>query len=70
MSELPNGTVTLLFTDIEGSTRLLQHLGGRYHNLLAEHRRLLRLPSPSIADVKSAPKATGSLSPLPRPAMP
>jgi predicted ATPase/class 3 adenylate cyclase len=42
MSELPNGTVTLLFTDIEGSTRLLQHLGRRYGNVLAEHRRLLR----------------------------
>jgi predicted ATPase/class 3 adenylate cyclase len=42
MSELPSGTVTLLFTDIEGSTRLLQHLGGRYSNVLAEHRRLLR----------------------------
>jgi predicted ATPase/class 3 adenylate cyclase len=42
MSELPSGTVTLLFTDIEGSTRLLQHLGGRYHNVLAEHRGLLR----------------------------
>jgi class 3 adenylate cyclase len=42
MSELPSGTVTLLFTDIEGSTRLLQHLGGRYGNILAEHRRLLR----------------------------
>jgi class 3 adenylate cyclase len=35
MSELPNGTVTLLFTDIEGSTRLLQDLGGRYGNVLA-----------------------------------
>jgi class 3 adenylate cyclase len=42
MSELPSGTVTLLFTDIKGSTRLLQHLGGRYRNVLAEHRRLLR----------------------------
>jgi class 3 adenylate cyclase len=29
MSELPTGTVTLLFTDIEGSTWLLQHLGSR-----------------------------------------
>jgi predicted ATPase/class 3 adenylate cyclase len=42
MSELPSGTVTLLFTDIEGSTRLLQHLGSRYGNVLAVHRRLLR----------------------------
>src|SRR5579884_2074753 len=38
----PAGTVTLLFTDIEGSTRLLQQLGSRYAELLAQHRRLLR----------------------------
>jgi class 3 adenylate cyclase len=42
MSKLPSGTVTLLFTDIEGSTRLLQDLGDRYRNVLAEHQRLLR----------------------------
>jgi len=36
------GTLTLLFTDIEGSTRLLQDLGERYGELLAEHHRLLR----------------------------
>jgi len=42
MSRLPVGTVTLLFTDIEGSTRLLQHLGDRYSEVLAECRRLLR----------------------------
>ena len=40
--ELPSGTVTLLFTDIEGSTRLLDDLGERYVDVLAEHRRLLR----------------------------
>src|ERR671934_1319429 len=39
---LPTGTVTFLFTDIEGSTRLLHELGGRYAELLIEHRRLLR----------------------------
>jgi predicted ATPase/class 3 adenylate cyclase len=39
---LPTGTVTFLFTDIEGSTRLLQALGDRYGPLLAESRRLLR----------------------------
>jgi predicted ATPase/class 3 adenylate cyclase len=39
---LPGGTVTLLFTDIEGSTRLLQRLGERYAGVLAEHQRLLR----------------------------
>jgi class 3 adenylate cyclase len=42
MVELPTGTVTLLFSDIEGSTRLLQQLGDRYVEVLAEHHRLLR----------------------------
>jgi predicted ATPase/class 3 adenylate cyclase len=42
MHELPTGTVTLLFTDIEGSTRLLHLLGERYADVLAECRRLLR----------------------------
>lgn len=39
---LPTGTVSLLCTDIEGSTRLLHTLGERYAKALAEHRRLLR----------------------------
>ncbi|MGH2404584.1 MAG: tetratricopeptide repeat protein [bacterium] len=42
MRELPSGTVTFLFTDIEGSTTLLQQIGPSYDNLLEEHRRLLR----------------------------
>jgi class 3 adenylate cyclase/streptogramin lyase len=42
MRELPAGTVTLLFTDIEGSTRLLRQLGDRYGDVLAQHRRILR----------------------------
>jgi predicted ATPase/class 3 adenylate cyclase len=42
MQHLPAGTVTLLFTDIEGSTRLLQQLGEHYADLLAECRHLLR----------------------------
>src|SRR5260221_2526858 len=42
MRELPMGTVTLLFTDIEGSTRLLQHVGERYASLLEACRSLLR----------------------------
>jgi predicted ATPase/class 3 adenylate cyclase len=41
MAELPTGTVTLLFTDIEGSTRLLQRAGEEYADLLEQHRRLL-----------------------------
>ena len=40
---LPTGTVTFLFTDIEGSTRLLRRVGAdRYAEALAEHRRILR----------------------------
>jgi class 3 adenylate cyclase len=39
---LPGGTVTFLFTDIEGSTRLLQELGEDYSQVVADHRRLLR----------------------------
>jgi class 3 adenylate cyclase len=42
MAELPTGAVTLLFTDIEGSTKLLHELGEAYADVLAEHRRLLR----------------------------
>jgi YVTN family beta-propeller protein len=42
MAELPSGTVTFLFTDIEGSTRLLKQLRGRYGEVVAEHRRILR----------------------------
>jgi len=41
--ELPTGTVTFLFTDVEGSTRLLNELGAEaYDEALAEHRRRLR----------------------------
>ena len=39
---LPSGTLTLLFTDIEASTRLVRDLGERYPPLLAEHQRRLR----------------------------
>jgi predicted ATPase len=42
MAELPSGTVTFLFTDVEGSTRLTRDLGERYADALADHRRKLR----------------------------
>jgi class 3 adenylate cyclase len=42
VAELPSRTVTLLFTDVEGSTRLVQLLGEGYGAVLDEHRRLLR----------------------------
>lgn len=42
LNTLPSGTVTFLFSDIEGSTRLLEQLGDRYAEMLREHRRILR----------------------------
>ncbi|GAA1059101.1 adenylate/guanylate cyclase domain-containing protein [Agromyces bracchium] len=39
---LPTGTVTFLFTDVEGSTRLVEAAGEQWPALLAEHDRLLR----------------------------
>ena len=41
-TDLPEGTVTFLFTDIEGSTELLKKLGDQYANLLEEQRRIVR----------------------------
>jgi predicted ATPase/DNA-binding SARP family transcriptional activator/class 3 adenylate cyclase len=41
-ADLPRGTVTLLFSDIEGSTRLVIRLRDRYGDLLLQHHRLLR----------------------------
>jgi len=42
MSALPSGTVTFVFSDVEGSTELLKRLGDRYASVIAEHRRLVR----------------------------
>jgi predicted ATPase/class 3 adenylate cyclase len=39
---LPAGTVTLLFSDIEGSTRLLERLGAAYNDVLDAHRAIVR----------------------------
>jgi hypothetical protein len=42
VTELPTGTVTFLFTDIEGSTKLLQELGDSYGPVQDDHMRLMR----------------------------
>lgn len=42
MSSLPTGAVTFLFTDIEGSTRLVQELGDEWAKVIEEHDRMLR----------------------------
>jgi predicted ATPase/class 3 adenylate cyclase len=41
-AQLPAGTVTFLFTDIEGSTRILTQMGDRYAGLLAAHADIMR----------------------------
>jgi predicted ATPase/class 3 adenylate cyclase len=43
MSALPLGTVTMVFSDIDGSTRLLQELGDAYAAALSTHRELIRV---------------------------
>lgn len=42
MTELPAGTLTFVFSDVEGSTRLLRQLGERYAPVVADHQRLMR----------------------------
>jgi class 3 adenylate cyclase len=42
MSALPGGTVTFVFTDIEGSTKLLQELGDGFAQVARDHRRIVR----------------------------
>src|SRR5262245_56200974 len=42
MDDLPRGAVTFLFTDIEGSTRLVKQLRGDYGEVLAAHQQMLR----------------------------
>ena len=43
VTNLPRGTVTFLFTDVEGSTRLLEELGAAgYAEALGRHRRIIR----------------------------
>ena len=42
MPELPGGTVTFVFTDIEDSTELMKRLGDEYRDVLTRHRRIVR----------------------------
>jgi predicted ATPase/class 3 adenylate cyclase/Tfp pilus assembly protein PilF len=51
--DLPSGTVTLLFTDVEGSTKLLHELGAEdYAERLAEHRRVVREACTAVGGVE------------------
>ncbi len=69
MAELPGGTVTLVFTDIEGSTRLLNSLGPAYQDALDTHRRLLR-EAFSKGGSRSTPRETPSSTPSSAPTTP
>src|SRR5213593_633103 len=42
MAGLPTGTITFLFTDIEGSTRILQAIGEGWRTVVEDHNRILR----------------------------
>jgi class 3 adenylate cyclase len=69
--DLPTGTVTFLFTDIEGSTRLLHHLGpDAYAEALAEHRRILREAFSTHGGVEVDTQGTRSSSPFRQPREP
>src|SRR5258708_12368858 len=82
MQNLPTGTVTLLFTDIAGSTRLLHQLGDRYASMLLECRQVLRAVfeqwNGNVVDTQghpffvAFPRAPSPLSPPlpPQPALP
>ena len=59
MSGLPTGTVTFLFTDIEGSTRLARMLGAQYRAMLAEQLHV----SPE-ADLRALPELPTSAVPV------
>ncbi len=62
MPELPSGTVTFLFTDIEGSTRLLQKLGNeRFVDALTTHARLLRSACVEAGGVEANTQGDGFL---------
>src|SRR3970040_1403093 len=66
--ELPTGTVTFLFTDVEGSTRLLQEHGPGYAALLDDHRHALREAFTKHDGVEVEPRGDPFFAAFPRPA--
>ena len=69
MRDLPTGTITLLFTDIEGSTQLLQKLGERYGELLTRAVHCCEAFSRGIKVTRSIRRGMPFLLSLPAPAM-
>jgi len=68
MTALPTGTVTFFFSDIEGSTRLLEGLGPDYDDLLDRHNRILRDVFARCAAVEIGTEGDSFLAVFPRPA--
>ena len=54
---LPSGTVTFAFTDIEGSTRLLQELGDEYGDVVSAHRRIIREAFGEHGGTRASPRS-------------
>jgi class 3 adenylate cyclase len=67
MAARPTGTVTFVFTDIEGSTALLERLGEGYGEVLFTHHRLLREVWAAYDGVEISTEGTPSSSPSVRP---
>jgi class 3 adenylate cyclase len=62
--ELPEGTVTFLFTDVEGSTRLLDELGPvRYAEALERHRDVIRAALAATPEARQARSEARSSTP-------
>ena len=66
-TDLPTGVVTLLFTDIEGSTRLLSELRAAYVEALAEHRRIIREAAAAHGGIEVDTQGDSFLLAFPRP---
>jgi predicted ATPase/class 3 adenylate cyclase len=68
MAEPPTGTVTFLFTDIEGSTRLLQELGDRYEDMEVQHAAILRQAIAEGGGIQIRTEGDSFFATFPRPA--
>ncbi len=67
VADLPTGTVSFLFTDIEGSTRLLQQLGEAYRGLLDDHHRIIRGAIEDAGGVRVSTEGDGVFGAFARP---
>jgi class 3 adenylate cyclase len=65
---LPTGTVTFLFSDIEGSTRLLQQLGEEYAGLVEDHARILRSVTADLGGTEVGTEGDSFFAVFPNPA--